>query len=285
MLTPQEISGKEFVKAVFGGYDMSVVDDFLETLTADYTTLYKENAILKSKIKVLVEKVEEYRSTEDAMRMALLTAQRLGDDITAEAKRKSDELLNQTEADIRDRLLEMKNKFAEEDARLRSIKDETQKFVAASQEIIRQHSVFLRKVEEVGQEPLSNPRMATEPEVSAASPADLTYTADRYQEPERTAPANIPERPYEADIAQAAEIPERTKEEEVSDTARQIDDAIFKITDAEADPFGPLYQDEENADLFHPKRTDGVPEEDEPTSPRPKFDFSNLKFGPNYSGD
>ena len=59
-------------KAVFGGYDMSAVDDFLETLTTDYAALYKENAILKSKIKVLVEKVEEYRSTDDAMRMALL---------------------------------------------------------------------------------------------------------------------------------------------------------------------------------------------------------------------
>jgi cell division initiation protein len=58
MLTPQEISKTEFVKAVFGGYDMSAVDDFLEKLTADYAALYKENAILKSKIKVLVEKIE-----------------------------------------------------------------------------------------------------------------------------------------------------------------------------------------------------------------------------------
>ena len=31
MLTPQEISEKEFTKAVFGGYDMSAVDDFLES--------------------------------------------------------------------------------------------------------------------------------------------------------------------------------------------------------------------------------------------------------------
>ena len=152
MLTPQEISGKEFVKAVFGGYDMSAVDDFLETLTADYTALYKENAILKSKIKVLVEKVEEYRSTDDAMRMALLTAQRLGDEITAEAKRKSEELLAQTENDIRDRLLEMKNKFAEEDARLKAVREETRKFNMASQEIIRQHSVFLSKLEELNRE-------------------------------------------------------------------------------------------------------------------------------------
>ena len=52
MLTPQDIQNKEFVKAVFGGYDMQGVDDFLEELTDDYAALYKDNAILKSKIKV-----------------------------------------------------------------------------------------------------------------------------------------------------------------------------------------------------------------------------------------
>ena len=114
-----------------------------------------------------MEKVEEYRSTEDAMRMALLTAQRLGDDITAEARRKSEELLSQTEKDIRDRLLEMKNKFADEDARLKSLKDETRKFVAASQEIIRQHSMFLVRIEELNREQASEPGSAPEPEEPA----------------------------------------------------------------------------------------------------------------------
>ncbi|MBQ1703720.1 MAG: DivIVA domain-containing protein, partial [Oscillospiraceae bacterium] len=61
MLTPQNIQEQEFNKAVFGGYDMGAVDDFLETVSADYTALYKENAVLKGKLKVLVDKVEEYR--------------------------------------------------------------------------------------------------------------------------------------------------------------------------------------------------------------------------------
>ena len=59
MFTPQEIQEKTFVKAVFGGYDMQTVDEFLEPLAEDYITLYKENAVLKSKMKVLVEKLEE----------------------------------------------------------------------------------------------------------------------------------------------------------------------------------------------------------------------------------
>ncbi len=252
MLTPQEISGKEFVKAVFGGYDMSAVDDFLETLTADYSTLYKENAILKSKIKVLVEKVEEYRSTDDAMRMALLTAQRLGDEITAEARKKSEELLNQTEIDIRDRLLEMKNRFAEEDARLRSVREETRRFILAAQEIIRQHSIFLSKLEELNRE--------VEP------------------------PAAAEEEPEPVLYARSAE-PEPTVTDEVADTAKQIDDAIFNMADDDSDPFASLLDDDEPTRLFRPRNENDKPDDDEPTSPRPKFDFNNLKFGSNYAGD
>ena len=79
MLTPQEVSEHAFAKASFGGYNMAMVDEFLDLLTEDYTTLYKENATLKAKMKVLVDKLEEYRSTEEAMRKALLTAQRIAD--------------------------------------------------------------------------------------------------------------------------------------------------------------------------------------------------------------
>ena len=57
MLTPQEVSTHAFTKAVMGGYNMAMVDEFLDELTDDYTALYKENAALKAKLKVLVEKV------------------------------------------------------------------------------------------------------------------------------------------------------------------------------------------------------------------------------------
>ena len=44
MLTPQEVSTHAFSKAVMGGYNMAMVDEFLDELTDDYTALYKENA-------------------------------------------------------------------------------------------------------------------------------------------------------------------------------------------------------------------------------------------------
>ena len=59
MLTPQEVSTHSFAKASFGGYNMAMVDEFLDELTDDYTALYKENAALKAKLKVLVEKEDQ----------------------------------------------------------------------------------------------------------------------------------------------------------------------------------------------------------------------------------
>ena len=51
MFTPQQIQDQTFSRAVFGGYDMAQADAFLEPLTDDYIELYKENAVLKSKMK------------------------------------------------------------------------------------------------------------------------------------------------------------------------------------------------------------------------------------------
>ena len=73
MFTPQQIEQISFGKATFGGYDMNDVDEFLEPLTEDYITLYKENALLKSKMRVLVGKLEEYRKNEASMKDAMVT--------------------------------------------------------------------------------------------------------------------------------------------------------------------------------------------------------------------
>ena len=108
MLTPQEVSTHSFTKAVMGGYNMAMVDEFLDELTDDYTALYKENAALKAKLKVLVEKVEDYRATEDSMRATLLTAQKMADSIVHEAEAKRDELLSKAESDAREKISQLR---------------------------------------------------------------------------------------------------------------------------------------------------------------------------------
>ena len=94
MFTPQQIEQISFNRATFGGYDMQAVDEFLEPLTEDYITLYKENALLKSKMKVLVGKLEEYRNNEASMKDAIVNAQRTCDKMVKEAEAKCNQMLN-----------------------------------------------------------------------------------------------------------------------------------------------------------------------------------------------
>ena len=98
MLTPQDLEQVSFGRATFGGYDMESVDQFLEPLLEDFTTLHKENALLKSKMKVLVSKLEEYRDNETSMKEAIVNAQKTCDVMLEEAEAKCAEMLNEANA-------------------------------------------------------------------------------------------------------------------------------------------------------------------------------------------
>ena len=93
MFTPQQIDQISFGKATFGGYNMDDVDEFLEPLCEDYVTLYKENALLKSKMRVLVGKLEEYRKNEAAMKEAVAEAKKTCDKMVHEAEVKCQQMM------------------------------------------------------------------------------------------------------------------------------------------------------------------------------------------------
>ncbi len=147
MLTPQELNETQFSKAVFGGYDMEGVDEFLSRVSNDYAALFKENAVLKNKLKVLAETVEEYRSVDEAMRKALITAQNMANEMISDAKKKSEEIMISASAAAQEKAAVLSAKVREEEAKLVLVKKATNEFaekmlrkyesqVAAMQEFI-----------------------------------------------------------------------------------------------------------------------------------------------------
>ena len=130
MFTPQQIEQVSFGKATFGGYSMEDVDAFLEPLTEDYVTLYKENALLKSKMRVLVTKLEEYRRNETSMKDAIVNAQKTCDMMVREAEAKCTQMLNDANAAAAinaknaDALIAAENARVEEAKRLANAKIE-----------------------------------------------------------------------------------------------------------------------------------------------------------------
>ncbi len=130
MMTPQEVASHTFSKAALGGYNMAVVDEFLDLVTKDYTALYNDNAILKNKLKVLTDTVEEYRATDDAMRKTLLAAQKMADSMVADAENKKAALLKDAESAARSRIEELKTEVAAEEYRLQVAQEATASYVA-----------------------------------------------------------------------------------------------------------------------------------------------------------
>ncbi len=135
MLTPQEVAEHAFPKSAFGGYNMSMVDEFLDELTDDYTALYKENAALKAKMKVLVDKLGEYRATEDAMRRALLSAQNMANAMVSEAEAKKETLLADAEMEARAKIGALHDEIVSEQKRLNLIKAQTREFAESTRMI------------------------------------------------------------------------------------------------------------------------------------------------------
>ena len=146
MFTPQEIQEQTFSKAVFGGYDMQQVDDFLEPLTEDYIMLYKENSVLKSKMKVLVEKLEEYRSQEAAMKQQMAQAQAQCDKMIAEAQSRSATIVAGAETTLRSQSDDLKKELAEEQARLDNAKQTALNFIDVIEQDIKGHLELLEKL-------------------------------------------------------------------------------------------------------------------------------------------
>ena len=193
MLTPQEVSTHAFTKAAFGGYNMAMVDEFLDELTDDYTTLYKENAALKAKLKVLVEKVEDYRATEDSMRATLLTAQKMADSIVREAETKRDTLMAQAEIQAQEKISSLRAEIAEIEARLQTGRNELASFIASSREICARELAFLDQLPEIP--------------VARSVPVEAAATEEKVQEIEEKVLAAF------AEVAEEAEEEEPVKEE------------------------------------------------------------------------
>ena len=192
MLTPQEVSEHAFSKASFGGYNMAMVDEFLDTLTEDYTALYKENTALKAKMKVLVDKVEEYRATEDAMRKALLTAQTMADEMVREAEKKKAEVLSQAENEAKEHLAAIRQELANEETRLTAAKNATAVHVAKVRELYQRELEYLD-----GLDALSAPPQQAAPAVDpvAAAVAEIESNMTRMMDGE-SAPAPTFENPF-----------------------------------------------------------------------------------------
>ena len=197
MCTPQEVreQSESFEKAVFGGYSVSAVDDFVGSLAEDYAALYKENAVLKSKMKVLVERLEEYRKQEDSLNKVMLSAQQSADELVQDAERKCAKMLSDTEASLRERNVDLKRELAAEAERVSRAKKTAAAFIAEMENQVHQS---LSQLERIRQMTIVPKTSAKQPVPQKPEPAPKPNPAPQKPEP-KPEPVLEPETPEKID--------------------------------------------------------------------------------------
>lgn len=273
MFTPQEVSEKTFPKSssFSSGYDLAAVDEFLDALTEDYTALYKENAALKAKLKILAEKLEEYRATEDTMRSMLLAAQKMAASMTDEAKEKSEKLLAdarsqreqimeeaQNAAAVANRDFQQKTEAARQ--KLSAAEEAMKDYVAKSLALCRTQTQFLEKLPHSDLPAQESAEAQETVPAAQAAPTEEAAPAQETVPTEEAAPAQeaVPaEEPAQAD--------EPRDDAPTQDTVRIIGKDILSTYEKQQAP--------EPDHTLHPD-TDFVSEF--------KLNLDELKFGRNY---
>ena len=128
MITAQDIRERTFERARINGYDPASVDDFLDQLAEEVAASQKENSVLKAKMKVLVDKIEEYRGNEEALNRAVLSAQKLAVQIEKEAKDRASAMIEDAEEKVKARLGSIEEEEEREKKNLADAKAATSKY-------------------------------------------------------------------------------------------------------------------------------------------------------------
>ena len=293
MMTPQEVANCTFAKSMMGGYNMASVDDFLDKLTEDYSALFKENAALKAKLKVTVDKMAEYRESEDAIRTTLLTAPKMATSMVTEAEKKRDVLIAEATRTAKARKTAIEQEVAAEERRLEEVRARVDRELEAErlrlsvgQERLRG---FIQDVTAVctGQLALLEqlPELPTEPDpqaIAIVQAADAPLAADPQTAAASQAAAVIPQAVAAMAVVDTSggELAPQNGEgsavdEEASEVERNLKNVLSVFSPAkeaaanlpEGDPFADTSVDREDLEATR------------------VLNLEDLQFGPNYTKD
>lgn len=260
MLTPQEVAQRSFSKASFGGYNMAMVDDFLDEVTTDYESLYNENALLKQKLGVLSGKIREYQSTEEAMRKTLLAAQEMSDKLVKETEAKCAQLVAEAESRSATKQTELAQGFSGEEQKLQAAKASVEEYKKQVRAICQQQLDYLDKLDQV-----VVPVVPTVPAAdSAAQDIQAAVARDlaRQEEELREEPAAEREEPVPDE--------EETPVPATEPTATPVEESSVS-----------LYEQL----MAHRRAAQKPPEEPDPTAPTRRVERKSLEFGKDFEID
>ena len=208
MLSLNDIINASFRKSGFSGYRAEDVDVFIDKVRESYDELLKkglekdeqidrlntEGRQTADKLKILADKIEEYRTQEDEIKNALISAQKLGDASVREARHKAEIIVKDASQKAERIIASADEKIAEQKRELERLQRTVSDFRTKLLNTYKEHLTLIDAL------PAAKPQVLPEEQPTVVP-----------QEPEAAAPqepeAEEPSSPFRADISNFEDEP------------------------------------------------------------------------------
>lgn len=148
MLTPLDIENKRFSKQMMNGYSVEEIDEFLDQLTIDYQTLYKENSSLKEKIEEMEMSINHYKTIESTLQNTLVMAQSTADEIKKIANQQADQIVKEAEIQAKESVSSIKNQALDEMRNMEEVKKQFEVYKAKMEALLISQLELLKDMKE-----------------------------------------------------------------------------------------------------------------------------------------
>lgn len=194
MLSVKDINNKRFEQAR-PGYKTEEVDDFLREIARDIERYQRDKEESEKKIAVLVESVREYKKDEEALKDALIGAQKQSRTIIADAQVQADKILSEARAKAGEIIGSTKVQLEKEKRCLVKMQQEVSDFKANLLNMYKQHLEQITAIpdyeddSEESREPAPAPAAKVPAQASAPVPAPAPVPVQSEESPAQPQPA------------------------------------------------------------------------------------------------
>ena len=119
-ISPMDIQQQQFKGKMFGGLDAEDVDVFLQSVAGEMEELIRENGELKERLNRNATAIAEMEARESQLRETMLAAQRITEEMKANAQKEAHLVVSEAElkgerilADAEKKLIDLNNQIQE----------------------------------------------------------------------------------------------------------------------------------------------------------------------------
>jgi cell division initiation protein len=147
-ITPLDIQQQQFKGKLFGGLDHEDVDAFLQTVSQEMEGLSRENSDLKEQVRRNSEAMAEMSSREVQLRDTILAAQKISEEMKANAQKEATLIISEAELKAERILADADNKLAQLGSQIQDLRREKLQFETALKSLLDTHYKMITLNEE-----------------------------------------------------------------------------------------------------------------------------------------